>query len=166
MIPKLQNVLLAAVFLQPISATAQTPDNTPISRADVPDIVLKAAHHHGPGLIFTEYGVEIEDDLQVYELGAEDPDGMYVEIDILADGTLQEIEWETPINALPVAVHMEFFEHVAGGQISFAERSIRPDGYIIYEIEGRDMDDGFVDVEIADTGRTLRLVSIIQSPAG
>ena len=90
------------------SAAAQTRDNQPISRSDIPSAVWDTVRSVAPTAAFTEFGLEREADVNVYELGAIDPDGLHLELDVLTDGTLQEIEWETPLSKVQMPVRNEF----------------------------------------------------------
>ncbi|MGB6231224.1 MAG: hypothetical protein WBF53_13975 [Litorimonas sp.] len=140
-------------------AFAQTLDNTPIDRADIPDAVWATASRVAPDAIFTEFGLEVEGEQRIYELGLIDPDGLHLEVDVLADGTLQEIEWETPLSEVQMAVRVEFGFHYPEARIAYVERSIRPNGYTVYEIEGRDADGALIDLEVLDNGRRLMVLA-------
>ncbi|MEL6686246.1 MAG: hypothetical protein AAFP97_01340 [Pseudomonadota bacterium] len=161
----LRAILIATALTLPSLATAQTLDNTQIDRADVPDSVWTTARSIAPTAAFIEFGVEWEGDLKTYELGAFDADGLHLELDILPDGTLQEIEWETPLSEVQTPVIVEFRMHYPGATMTYVERSIRPNGYTVYEIQGTDVDGSAVDFEVMDNGRRLLVLAGSENPA-
>ncbi|MGB3455828.1 MAG: hypothetical protein WBG08_14070 [Litorimonas sp.] len=152
-------VLAAFGLALPGLVTAQTPDNERIDRADVPAAVWATVRRVAPTAAFTEFGVETEGYLRIYELGAFDADGLHLEIDVLADGNLQEIEWETPLSEVQTAVQVEFRLAHPGATMDYVERSIRPNGYTVYEIEGRAEDGALIDFEVMDNGRRLLVLN-------
>lgn len=134
-------------------------DNIEIKKSEVPAVALATAEYYAPGVTFFRYAYEDEDGLRVYEFEAIDPDGRHIEVDVLADGELQEIEWEKTMDEIPAGVRGEFELQYPDMQVSFIEASIRPDGSFHYEFEGVDADGDFMDVEIVDTGLDVKRVA-------
>ncbi|MEM7730111.1 MAG: hypothetical protein AAF311_12690 [Pseudomonadota bacterium] len=163
-------LLLAALTLPtlalPSHAAAQALDNQPIDRADVPAVVWTTVRRIAPTAAFTEFGLETEDGVRIYELGAFDPDGLHLELDVLADGTLQEIEWETPLSEVQTPVHVEFRLNHPGATLTYAERSIRPNGHTVYELQGFDAQGEPIDFEVMDNGRRLLVLSAAEDVTG
>lgn len=155
----LRTLLFATPLILPTIVFAQTLDNTPIERSEIPDAVWTTVRSVAPTAAFTEFGFEMEDGLKVYELGTIDPDGLHLELDVLEDGTLQEIEWETPLSEVKTSVLVEFRLHYPGATMNYVERSIRPNGYTVYEIEGTDIDGSLIDFEVMDNGRRLLVLA-------
>lgn len=158
------------LLILPLSAGAQTIDNIQIDRSEVPATIRETAAHIAPDAFFMEFGYEIElidgAKRRVFELGTRDADGLHLEIDILDDGSLQEIEWETPLEDVQMPVRVEFSLQYPGGKILFVERSIRPNGHTVYEIEGTDADGSRVDLEVMDNGRALIVLTNDITPTG
>ncbi len=152
----LKPTLFLATILLPLNAFAF--DNIEINRSDVPIAALKTAEHFAPGVIFTRYAYEDENGTKVYEFEAHDADGRHIEVDVLADGTLQEIEMEKAENEVPMYVLMELSITQPDFVPTFIEASIRPTGEIVYEFEG--MEHGKpADYEVLDDGRSVQLLA-------
>lgn len=139
-----------------IGNTASAFDNIEIPISEIPKPVLETALYYAPGLVFNRYAYEDEDGVRIYEFEAIDPDGRHVEVDVLANGELQEIEWEKTISEVPIDVRMELFRRYPNIKIAFIELSIRANGTTYYEFEGIDTNNKFIDVEIIDDGRSLK----------
>lgn len=135
--------------------TAQAFDNIEIERKDVPVAALKTAEYYAPGVTFVRYAYEDEGATRIYEFEGKGVDGKHIEIDVIADGTLQEIEIEIDKSEIPVSVSIELSLLHKGFVIDFVEMSARPNGTIVYEFEGYDDAHNFIDVEISDNGRRL-----------
>ncbi len=152
---------LALIGVAPL-ASAQTggADNTQINRATVPAAVMETARYYAPDLGFTEFGTETEDGALVYEIGGFDPFGHHVEIDVTPDGTLLEIEWETPFESFPAAVRVEFEVAHPDAKVVFSERSIRANGNIVYEIDAISAAGDAFEFEMKETSGGLRRLDV------
>lgn len=167
---------LAASLMLFASTAAYGYDNTEITRAEVPLAVLQTAAHYAPELTFTRFAYEIETktyysaettfnrfadaeetSVRVYELEAQDANGRHIELDILSDGTLEEIEFEKTWDEVPIAVQIELNLHSPDFTPSFIEASVRPDGSTVYEFEGH-VKGEFADIEILENGVSISLV--------
>ncbi|WP_298915903.1 hypothetical protein [uncultured Algimonas sp.] len=156
------SLLLAATAL-PTAVIAQTPDNIGIDRDDVPPAVWRTVRSVAPTAAFTEFGYEMEDGVKVFELGARDADGLHLELDVLPDGTLEEIEWETPLSQVQTPVLVEFRLSHPDATPQYVERSIRPNGHTVYEIEGRTADGELIDFEVMNNGRRLMVLNAVSA---
>ncbi|PHR93809.1 MAG: hypothetical protein COA69_04045 [Robiginitomaculum sp.] len=134
-------------------------DNIKIKKSEVPAAALATAEYYAPGVTFFRYAYEDEEGVRVYEFEAIDPDGRHIEVDVLADGALQEIEWEKKMDEVPAGVRASLELKYPDMQVSFIEASIRPDGSFHYEFEGVDADGDFMDVEIVDTDLDVKRVA-------
>ena len=148
-------ILLPLTVALPVLAL----DNIGIKRAEVPPAALGTAKYYAPGVTFTRYAYEDENGIRIYEFESHDSEGRHIEVDVLADGTLQEIEMEKHWDETPVAVQFELTIGHSGFIPTFIEASIRPDGTTVYEFEGIDKNGAFADYEILDNGPTVKLLA-------
>ena len=151
-----KTVILAAGIFIFGSNTAYGFDNIEIPRSEVPLAAMETAVHYAPSLIFTRYAYEDEDGLRIYEFEAQDANGHHIELDILADGTLQEIELEITWDEVPIAVQIELYLQNPDFKPKFIEASVRPDGTTVYEFEGT-VKGEFTDIEILESGVAITL---------
>ena len=149
----LKQCLILAALSCPLTASAF--DNIEIQRGDVPIAALKT---YAPGVIFTRYAYEDEYGQRIYEFEAYDMDGRHIEVDVLADGTLQEIEMEKTWDEVPTYVVMELTIAHPDFLPEFIEASIRPNGETVYEFEGLEAGQP-ADYEVLDTGRSVKLLA-------
>jgi len=149
-------LLLIAALSLPLNALAF--DNIEIKRSEVPAAALKTAEYYAPGVTFTRYAYEDEDGERIYEFEAHDSAGRHIEVDVLADGTLQEIELEKEWDEVPIHVLMELSIAHPSFSSDFIEASIRPNGEIVYEFEGMDAVIA-ADYELLDNGRSVQLLA-------
>ncbi|WP_026942783.1 PepSY domain-containing protein [Hellea balneolensis] len=148
--------LIIVSLLCPLNALAF--DNIEIQRGEVPTAALKTAEHYAPGVVFTRYAYEDENGQRIYEFEAHDMDGRHIEVDVLADGTLQEIEMEKEWDEVPIYVAMELTIEHPNFSPEFIEASIRPNGETVYEFEG--IEAGLpTDYEVLDTGRSVKILA-------
>lgn len=145
-------LLIAAAWL---AAPAYAHAETEISFDDVPDNVMETAIETAPGVSFDRVSTEIENGQMVYEFEAEDHAGNHIEIDVLEDGSLDEIEMELDWNAVPVAVANSLQNTAPGFEPTYIELSVREGGGVfVYEFEG-EFDGQEVDIEIDESGDVL-----------
>ena len=129
---------------------------------DVPEVVLDTAIETAPGATFDRISIEIEDGVVVYEFESEDASGKHIEIDVLEDGTLDEIELEMSMEETPAVVLAAMDKATPGFEPTYIEASVRRDGSFVYEFEGI-YDGREIDVEIAEDGTVLKIVDDRQS---
>jgi hypothetical protein len=102
---------------------------------EVPENIRRVAEYYAPGTTFTAAGIEIESGLTIYELSGPLPNGRRIEIDIFANGELDEIEMEADVSDLPQAVLDAVGKIAPEGDIVFVETSVHGDGRFYYEVE-------------------------------
>ena len=83
--------VLTLALLAGCQSTGGSSDDTDISLAEVPPIVIAAGQQAVPGIRFSEADLETEDGQQVYELEGT-RDGVDYEIEITPEGKVLEVE--------------------------------------------------------------------------
>jgi len=158
MTPRLTYALIAILIPLIISPALQAQDNAEIDPAEIPAIAFDTARKFAPGIQFTRFAYEDEGPHRVYEFSGKDADGRQIEIDVMADGSLQEIEMETPWDEIPVYIQIEFDLKAPEMEPDLIEQSIRPDGSTIYEFEQM-VEGQLIEVEILSTGKAIKMLS-------
>ena len=125
---------------------------TIINIEDVPANVLETAIQTAPGSEFYRVSTETENGVLVYEFEATSFDGKHIEVDVLADGTLDEVEMEMSLDELPTEVTQGLFAQYPGFTPSYIEASIRSDWSTVYEIEGVSASGERLAVDINESG--------------
>jgi hypothetical protein len=147
--------LITTVATLALTAAAQAQEESQMSMDDVPAAVMEAAQAESEAMNVTLEGVQMDDDqgTDTFELSGTMENGMMFEVDVLEDGTVEEIEEEIEMAAVPEAVAAALDENLPGFEPSFVERSTRPmeDGRVVFEFEGQH-EGGEVDVEIDEDG--------------
>ena len=142
----------AAALLLATAATAQEAatetDESAMTMEEVPAAVMEAAT--AANTMGTEFETVAMDD-GVYEFAGTQSSGMGYEIDVMEDGSIEEIETEIDMAALPAEVTATMEAEMAGLEPTYVEMSERPEGVVVYEFEGM-MDGANVDAEIAADG--------------
>lgn len=83
--------------------------------------------------------------------------GKAIEVDVLADGTVEDVEEETDMSEVPQEVSAAPEQNLAGFQPKFIEKSTRDDGdTVIYEFEG-EPDGEQIDTEIESDGSNFTM---------
>ena len=121
---------------------------------DVPEVVMETAISTAPDLDFKKVSVEIEDGVKVYEFEAMQ-DGKRIEVDVLEDGTLDEVEMETAYEDVPETVRLALAQAYPDFSPSFIETSVRADGVFVYEFTGTMADGTAKDIEVGEDGAIL-----------
>ena len=104
------------------------------------------------GLEIQEVNTEVERDGGLnYEFGGEG-----FEIDITADGSLDEIERTANLDELPQAVQTTLQQLLQGFEPTTVETSTRPEGVMVYEFEGQ-LGDSQVDIEISADAQAMTI---------
>lgn len=132
-----------------LAAPALAQEEDSISMDEVPEAAMTAAQENAPEGITEFESVQL--DGETYEFAATKEDGTAVEVDVMADGTLDEIEEEVAMEAVPQPVAATLDAEAAGLQPTMIEKSTRADGAIVYEFEGQ-LDGQEVDIEINEDG--------------
>ena len=148
----MERTFIAAALL----ATALTPAfaQTPVSMDEVPAAVMETAIETAPGIDFVSVSTEIENGVTVYEFQGVAYDGRRIEVDVLADGSLQEIEMEETEGDLPAAVVATIEDLQPEGIILLVETTVDGDGFS-YEVEVETEQGTLVAYEISETGELL-----------
>jgi len=79
--------------------------------------------------------------------------GMMLEIDVMEDGSIEEIEEQIAADMLPPAVATALAANFEGFEPTFIEKSTRADA-VVYEFEGM-LDGAEIDAEISEDGMTV-----------
>lgn len=150
----MQKFLVTAAVLG-LAAPAFAQEESQISMDEVPQVAMDAAQAEADAMGVSFENVQVDDDqgTMTYELSGQMENGMMLEIDVLEDGTVEEIEEEVEMSAVPQEVAATLEENLSGFQPDFVEKSTRPaeDGRVVYEFEGTH-EGGEVDVEINEDG--------------
>ncbi len=135
-----------------LPATAQ--EEATIAMEEVPQAAMDAANTANTiGCTFETVGLDDDEGTATYELAGTMANGMGCEIDVLEDGTVEEIEEQIEMTALPESVTAALEAEMAGFQPEYIEKSTRPaeNNAVFYEFEG--MHDGKeIDAELAEDG--------------
>ena len=146
-------VLSAAILGLAVPAFAQEEET--MTMEEVPEAAMEAAEAEASAMGVTLKEVAMDDDegTMTYELSGQMENGMMFEVDVLEDGSVEEIEEEIDMSMVPEEVSATLQENLPGFEPEFAERSTRPmeDGLVVYEFEGTH-EGGPVDVEINEDG--------------
>lgn len=122
----------AALALSP-AAFAQEADESAMTMEEVPAAVMEAATAANTmGAEFT--AVALDDG--VYEFAGTGSDGLGFEVDVMEDGTIEEIEKQITVDALPAEVSAALEAELAGFVPDYVEESTREGGAVVYEFEG------------------------------
>ncbi len=142
--------ITAAMLLAAAStvAIAQEADESTMAMADVPAAVMEAATAANP--TGTEFETVALDD-GVFEFAGTQEFGMGYEIDVMEDGSIEEIETQIDAAELPAELPATVAAEMAAAELTYIEKSERADGVVVYEFEGT-MDGAAVDAEINADG--------------
>lgn len=137
------------------AATAFAEDEEFISLEDAPPAAMETALATAPGATFETVAIEREEGLAIYEFRGADYAGRKIEVDVLEDGSLQEIEMQIAMSEVPQPVIDVLSETTPGFSPTYVELSVRDNGStIVYEFEGV-LENQEVDVEVAESGELL-----------
>lgn len=157
----IRNLMMASVcafaFTGSAAADSINIQGPKLSLSDVPPGILAIARAAAGSVQLTEAAVEIEDGKAVFEFKGKGANGMEKEIDVLMDGTLDEIEDQIPTAEVPKAVQDVLSKWLPGFKASKAERSTRGNGAVVYEFDGQ-LAGVEVDVEISSDGSKILVV--------
>ena len=96
-------VALCALF-PAIAWSAEAKDEDTITMKDVPVQAKAAAQAAANGMKLEKVDLDMDNGTATYELAGKGADGKTVEIDVLADGTIEEVEQEISMDDVPDAV--------------------------------------------------------------
>lgn len=153
--------ILATTAILAFAVPTIAQEESQMSMDEVPSAAMDAARMEADTMGVSLENVQMDDDqdTMTYELSGMMENGMMFEVDVLEDGTVEELEEEIEMAAVPQEVSAALDENLPGFEPEFVERSTRPneDGRVVYEFEGMH-DGGEVDVEIDEDGSNYTLV--------
>ena len=152
----MRNVLFAAAFVGLITPALAQEENA-MTMEQAPQAAKDAAMSHANGITFDTVQMDDDEGTDTYEFGGKMANGMALEVDVLADGTLEEIEEEIAVGDVPPEVMATLSKNLAGFAPAMAEKSTRPDNLVVYEFEGTH-DGKEIDVEINADGSNYTMV--------
>lgn len=142
-------VLIASALALATPALAQ--EETKVELSAVPAAAMEAAQKAAPGVTFETANIDNDEGTETYELTGKLASGKQVEVDVLADGTIEEVEEEIDAAAVPAEVQATLDKELAGFASTMIEKSTRPNGVVVYEFEGQH-DGKEIDAEINADG--------------
>jgi hypothetical protein len=78
-----------------------------------------------------------------------------LEVDVLSNGTIEEVEEEIDLNAVPQPVRTMLQRFFSNLQPTKVEKSTRHNFSVWYEFEGKDQSGREVDIEISSDGQRI-----------
>lgn len=145
-------LLLGAATLA-LSSAALAQEETTMTMEEVPAAVMDAANAANTmGVTFDAVAM----DEGVYEFSGTMESGMGYEVDVMEDGTVEELEEQIDAADLPEAVTAALETNLAGFTPDYVERSTRTDGAIVYEFEGTHEGQA-IDAEINEDGSNFMM---------
>lgn len=141
------NKFILAATAAVIGSAAAAQEETTVKMEDVPAVVMEAAMANANGVTFDTVSM----DEGVYEFAGKMASGMGLEVDVMEDGTIEEVEEQIEMAALPAEVTAALTASMAGFTPAYIEKSTRADGVVVYEFEGT-VDGKEIDAEINADG--------------
>lgn len=138
-----------------LAAPALAQEESKIEMSAVPAAAMEAAQKAAQGVTFETAQIDNDEGTETYELGGKLSSGKHIEVDVLADGKIEEIEEEIDAAALPAEVKATLDKELAGFAPEMIEKSTRPEGKVVYEFEGK-MDGKEIDAEIDADGTNFK----------
>lgn len=138
-----------------LAAPAMAQEETRVELSAVPAAAMQAAQKAAQGVTFETATMDNDEGTETYELGGKLSSGKAIEVDVLADGTIEEVEEEIDAAALPAEVKATLDKELAGFAPEMIEKSTRPEGKVVYEFEGK-MDGKDIDAEIDADGQNFK----------
>ena len=132
------NRTLIAMAVLALATPVMAQEENTLEMSAVPAAAMSAAQAlpQAAGVTFETAAMDDDEGTMTYELAGKMANGLMLEIDVLEDGTIEEIEEQIELSALPAAVKTTLDAELAGFAPTFVEKSTRPDGAVIYEFEG------------------------------
>ncbi len=145
----MKRIVVAAMAACVMPAVALAGD---LKLEDVPAAVLAAAETAAEGRAIEAVSLDTEDGIEIYEFTL---DGM--EIDVRADGSIEEVETPVAIDDVPAPV-LTALEQAKPGFVALEiERSERPDAGTFFEFDGEVGGETF-DIEISADGADVKVM--------
>ncbi len=123
-----------------------------------PLAALDTALNAVPGIHFTAVTTDREKGRLTYEFSGLADNGRRIEVDVFANGDLDEIEFEEREEDLPAPVRNAVLAKEPGAVITFVEASVHRTGGFFYEIELRLRDGRRLAMEVTESGKITRVV--------
>ncbi len=143
----------AASAVAVLTGPALAQDAPAVEMSDVPHAALAAARAIAGVTEFETVGLDLDNGVATYELAAT-MDGKAIEVDVLEDGMIEEVEYETEMDAVPEAVTALLNKYFPDMEPTLIERSVRHNFVTFYEFEGT-VDGAEMDVEVREDGKQI-----------
>lgn len=153
----MKNILLAAAAFS-LAAPAFAQEEQTMTMEQVPAAAMAAAKAQAGSMEFTAVAMDDDEGTQTYELSGKMANGMAMEVDVLADGTIEEVEEQVEMSAVPATVTAALETNLAGFKPAMAEKSTRAGNVVVYEFEGTHKGKE-IDVEINADGSNYTMNS-------
>jgi hypothetical protein len=157
--PKMRATLFGAlalcVLLPNIAWSVEAQDEDTITMKDVPAEAKAAAQAAANGMKFEKVGLDMDNGTATYELAGKGADGKMIEIDVLRDGTIEEVEQEISMDAVPEAVKKALAKFMPKFKADKFEKSTRTNFEVYYEFDGQDENGAELDIEIRSDGKQI-----------
>lgn len=151
------NKFAATLAVLGLAAPAYAQEENEMSMEEVPAAAMEAAQANANGVEFESVAMDPDAGTDTYEFAGTMENGMAYEVDVLADGTIEEIEEEIEMDALPEEVMTALEENLSGFTPDMVEKSTREEGQtVVYEFEGTH-DGGEIDAEINEDGSNFMM---------
>jgi hypothetical protein len=147
----LRTLIVSATLAVAISPAAFAQD---MKVEDAPAAVRAVALLAAGGLPLESVALDLDGGIATYEFKTKTERGTQLEIDVTADGHIDELEEEITINDVPGQVTELLARHFPGLKPTFIERSTRGSLAVWYEFEGTH-DGRELDIEVRSDGRVI-----------
>ena len=144
-------------LLPTIAWSVEAQDEDTITMKDVPFAAKAAAQAAGNGVTFEKVDLDLDNGTATYELAGKGADGKMIEIDVLSDGTIEEVEQEISMDKLPDAIKKILAKYMPKFKADKAEKSTRTNLEVFYEFDGQDENGGELDIEIRSDGKQITI---------
>lgn len=144
----------AAALCALFPAIAFAGEENTVNMKDVPPAAKAAAMAAAPGVKFDKVGLDMDDGTASYEFAGK-MDGKAIELDVMEDGTVEEMEHEISMDEVPERVSKTLKKHMGDFEPKFIEKSVRNGFQVYYEFEGEGPEGGELDVEISADGKKI-----------
>ena len=147
--------LTASMFGLSLAAIAG--EEKQIAFEDLPESIIKSATDLLPNATFTSANTEQEDGETTYELQGKLNDGRNVEVDVLANGKIEEFEVEFSQDLVPGAVLKAIERKMPGFTPTYIEASHSASKKVVkYEFVGK-LGDQDMDINVSADGRRIEV---------
>ena len=148
---------LFLILTSALAVPAFAQDEQVMTMADVPPPVLARAETiaMSMGVTIDSVGLDLDNGTATYEFAGKLPSGMAFEIDVDADGTVEELEEQIEAAAVPQPAMDLVARYLPGFAPELVEKSTRGDFVVFYELEGNNAQGNAIDVEVRADGRQI-----------